>query len=88
MPRLRALGRVAMLKAIQAKHVDESRILGVIEAVRKNERRWTVVDDIEREFRGEVPDKVLRAKLAAMIRRKVITGCACGCYGGFEIVGR
>lgn len=34
----------------------------------------------------DVPDKVLRAKLGKLIRRKLITGCICGCRGDFTVV--
>ncbi len=42
--------------------------------------RWT----IESLFL-EVPPKVVLAKLHALLRRKLITGCACGCRGDFNI---
>lgn len=28
---------------------------------------------------------LLRAKMAMLIRRKLVSGCACGCRGDFEI---
>lgn len=31
------------------------------------------------------PIKVIRAKLAALIRRGLMTGCTCGCRGDYDI---
>lgn len=32
-----------------------------------------------------IPSKVIMAKLRGLIRRGLITGCACGCRGDFEL---
>jgi hypothetical protein len=71
-----------MNKTLQAKHITDEQILKVIDDVRANERRWTHLRDLEKAL--ELPTKILRAKAGSMIRRKVITGCACGCRGDFE----
>lgn len=34
---------------------------------------------------GHVPEKLLLAKLDKLRRKKLITGCSCGCRGDFEI---
>lgn len=31
------------------------------------------------------PEKVLRAKLASMARRRLVHGCACGCRGDWHV---
>lgn len=31
------------------------------------------------------PDRLVIAKMAALIRRRLVDGCACGCRGDFEI---
>jgi hypothetical protein len=33
----------------------------------------------------DFPEKVVRAKLHALLRRKLIYGCVCGCRGDFTI---
>ncbi len=33
----------------------------------------------------EFPEKVVRAKLHALLRRKLIHGCCCGCRGDFTL---
>ncbi|UTC28146.1 hypothetical protein GURKE_01150 [Brevundimonas phage vB_BpoS-Gurke] len=36
-------------------------------------------------FPEDTPDKLIRAKMAGLIRRGVIDGCPCGCRGDYEI---
>lgn len=43
---------------------------------------WAGRKDVEAAF-PEIPRKVVLAKLASMIRRGLIGGCACGCAGNF-----
>lgn len=38
-----------------------------------------------RDAHPEFPPKVLRAKMASLVRRGLIKGCACGCRGDFTI---
>lgn len=33
----------------------------------------------------EAPEKVVLAKLRSLIKRKLMTGCPCGCRGDFEL---
>lgn len=74
-----------MNKTLQAKHVDEEKVLALIDRIQQEEGRWTLTFDLEAAF-PDIPLKVLRAKMAALIKRKVINGCACGCRGDFERV--
>lgn len=72
-----------MTKAIQVKSVADDAILAIIDETRRSESRWTFAWDIEAAL-APVPPKVVRAKLKSMIRRGVITGCACGCRGDLQ----
>lgn len=36
----------------------------------------------------QIPNKLLLAKLRKMIQKKLITGCACGCRGDFEVTAK
>lgn len=52
---------------------------------------WVSRWDIERALAAterypNVPEKVLLAKLRAMVKRKILDGCTCGCRGDFEIL--
>lgn len=71
-----------MNKTLQAKHVDEQKVLALIDRIEKEEGRWTLVVDLEKAL--ELPRKVILAKMAALIKRKVIGGCACGCRGDYS----
>jgi hypothetical protein len=45
------------------------------------------MSDVERRF-PDFPPKVVRAKLHALLRRKAITGCCCGCRGDFNLTAK
>lgn len=74
---------------MQAKHLDESAILALL-----NERRgewhthWTesAMPRVFDPTHPDAPEKVLRAKLASMQRRGLIRGCTCGCRGDWHTV--
>lgn len=44
--------------------------------------RW----DIHDLLGHHIPEKVVLAKAAQLIKRGVIDGCTCGCRGDFEVV--
>lgn len=45
---------------------------------------WANRFDIAKAL-GNPPEKVVLAKLQKLIKRGLITGCACGCRGDFEL---
>jgi len=81
-----------MTKTIQAKHVSDVAVLRAVERLGAKIREahggfsaaWAFTWDLYAEF-PSVPEKVMRAKMVALIRRKLVTGCTCGCRGDFEI---
>jgi hypothetical protein len=68
---------------IQAKDVDTDALLRLV-APASIDERWTMfswlVDNLP-----AVPPKVLRAKLAKLIKQGLLDGCVCGCRGDFEL---
>lgn len=82
-----------MKKAVQAKHItDEAALTAVRELsvqsssfwkVRKGEERWVMVDELEAKL-GHC-NKVVRAKMKALIKRGLLGGCWCGCRGDFHL---
>ncbi len=79
---------------IQAKDIDDRRVLRIISDLRAAESRerpradeylWRMVWDIEKRL-PDVPGKVLAAKLEALVKRKLIDGCTCGCRGDFFLL--
>lgn len=85
-----------MNKQIQAKHISDLKMLQV---VRDNQVRmqglggywseiptcevWTFTNDLCHSF-PDVPTKVVRAKLASLVKRGLLIGCTCGCRGDFH----
>ena len=78
----------------QAKDIEDLDVLRVIgdlmaaeyrERPRADEYLWTMIWDINERFPG-VPEKVLMAKLDALVRRGLIDGCTCGCRGDFFLL--
>ena len=74
---------------MQAKDITDEDALARVRAVQRGsgELARSSWFDIEAGLPPEIPRKVMRAKLASLIRRKKLKGCACGCRGDFEIVG-
>lgn len=73
-----------MEKRVQAKHIDERAILQFIGDLDEN-LRATHWQGYANSIPSDAPPKVLLAKLAAMKRRGLIDGCACGCRGDWQI---
>lgn len=85
-------------RRMQAKDIPDGLVLGIIQAFmvdhpeyreRKFRHRdllwsffWNIEDSLALVMPG-VPSKVLDAKLRALHRRNLITGCTCGCRGDF-----
>lgn len=80
---------------MQAKDISD---ISVVEAIRRlrttdwpivggrphGETRWVSIMELEQVF-PSAPHKVVLAKARALIRKGLITGCACGCRGDFEL---
>lgn len=70
--------------AMQAKDIPDAALLDAVAAVNTRRRGWAFLSDLEEAFPA-FPPKVVRAKAAALIRRRLLKGCACGCRGDFEL---
>lgn len=44
---------------------------------------WSSLWDVQKQL-ADIHPKLVLSKLKSMIRRKLLTGCACGCRGDFE----
>jgi hypothetical protein len=42
-------------------------------------------NNVLRAMPAGVPFKVARAKMASLVRRRLVDGCTCGCRGDFEL---
>ena len=76
---------------MQAKDIPEIPILEFLQA-----RKWSHPVRPGCMFKGfdnsvfnampdGTPEKVGRAKMDALIRRELVSGCTCGCRGDFEV---
>jgi len=70
---------------VQAKDLPDDDTLAAVRACQgmNGVPHWSSLWDVERAL-PEWPAKVVRAKLAGLIRRGLLRGCACGCRGDFE----
>lgn len=65
-------------KMVQAKNIADTDILTIIRRHRASgdyTSLWHLVAELDPQF----PWKVVRAKIASMMRRRLIEGCSCGC---------
>ena len=76
---------------MQCKDIPDRAIIAFIESL---DGRWGTWFDygeeppensVVRAMPPGTPPKLVRAKMAGLIRRGLISGCACGCRGDFEI---
>lgn len=68
---------------MQAKDIPEKPILAFLASRDRSATHW---QGYENSIPANgFPEKVLLAKLRAMIRKGLIDGCACGCRGDFRI---
>jgi hypothetical protein len=68
---------------IQAKDIDTDAILRFV-SIGARDEQWTMFGPIC-ELMADIPPKVVRAKLAKLIRQGLLDGCTCGCRGDFEL---
>lgn len=65
-----------------ASDIADEQILPIVTQVMRpiGASRWDIAARLP-----EFPEKVVLAKLGGLVRRGVLSGCACGCRGDFEI---
>jgi hypothetical protein len=67
-----------------AKQISNVEVLRFIADNKWPETSWTMFSMVC-DALPQFCEKVIRAKLHALIRRKYINGCTCGCRGDFEL---
>lgn len=73
-----------MTKTIQAKHVSDIDVLKFIDQQNKESGPWMMRQDVEAHFKP-IPPKVVLSKLRALLKKRLIDGCGCGCRGDFTM---
>lgn len=83
-----------MRKVHQAKHIPDKVVLDYLAQRPTVWHTWwriepkepndmpTVADAVP----PEIPERVILAKMRALVSRKLVIGCACGCRGDFHLV--
>jgi hypothetical protein len=83
---------------LYAKDIRDADMLAVIAAINDNPPsvgpgylktggRWAFTRDIFERFEP-FPPKVVLAKARALIKRRLMDGCGCGCRGDFEVLAK
>lgn len=74
---------------MQAKDIPEVPVLQFLESLNGSPATWLdnegllFDNSVQHGMPSGVPAKVVLAKMAAMIRKGLVEGCACGCRGNF-----
>jgi len=81
---------MGMNKTLQCKHIPTKPILEFLFQRRKEGKMWCCWMDSHENSIGQamppdIPGKLKRAKMQGLIERGLVSGCACGCRGDFEI---
>lgn len=78
---------MADIASMQTKDITDLVMLAALEAVRgiNGAPKWSALSGVQRHL-SEIPPKLVLSKLRSMIKRRVISGCGCGCRGDFEIL--
>ena len=78
-----------MQKKIQCKDIPTLPILKFLDTHGTNAMRWCNwhcgEDDVHKAMPDGTPDKIVLAKMRALIRDGVVSGCPCGCRGDFTL---
>lgn len=76
---------------MQAKNIDENKILTFMQNIPYPYTgfTWFNIDSPNSLYNipelKNVPEKVLLAKMKALIKKGLVEGCACGCSGNFKL---
>lgn len=72
---------------MQCKDIPAEPILRFIAAANGDWCNWYFGNekDVHAAFPAGVPDKLLLAKMAGLMRRDLVDGCPCGCRGDYTL---
>jgi hypothetical protein len=69
---------------MSARDIEDWRVLAVIDRLCLESKLPAHAWDVQAALPAH-PPKVVAAKLRKLVRRKLVTGCFCGCRGDFEL---
>lgn len=73
---------------MQCKDIPERPILEFLEGLNGTWANWfdaKYENSVRRAMPANVPEKLICAKMAQMIRKGVVDGCPCGCRGDYVL---
>lgn len=71
---------------MQCKDIPTVPILELLERISPHWAFWFEGEySVRSAMPADVPDKLVMAKMNALIRRGLVSGCPCGCRGDYEI---
>lgn len=75
---------------MQCKDIQTEPILRLIGSHNGDWCNWYFGDDrdVHAAFPPDVPDKLLLAKMASLMRRDLVDGCPCGCRGDYTLTAK
>lgn len=73
---------MTMKKSVQAKNISDDEVLRVVDR-RSGYDSFVSTFEIQAEL-SSFPEKAVLAKLRSMVKRGILSGCACGCRGNFR----
>ncbi len=80
------------MKQIQCKDISDHLILEFLAKNPRQQHNWFPIDESislskfsVRHVIPNIPDKLLVAKMASMIKKGLVDGCGCGCRGDYVI---
>lgn len=69
---------------MKAADIPDDALPAVVAAIQRDRGRWAFLSELQAAL-PDVPPKVVQAKARRLVDRGVLSGCACGCRGDFEI---
>lgn len=74
-----------MRSLVKAADISDADFVAAVAAIQRDKGMWANTSEVQDRLGADIPVKVVLAKARRLIRRGVITGCACGCRGDFEV---
>jgi hypothetical protein len=71
----------------QCKDILDGPLLAFVARKQLEKGMWVNTWDFGPPY-SDLPDKLFRAKMDALIRRGLLDGCACGCRGDYEVTAK
>lgn len=73
------------MKKLQCKDIADQPILQLLSRFQHCTLIEGFTNSVQVAMPADTPKNLVRAKMGSLIRRSLITGCACGCRGDFML---